>query len=97
MLVQLTIGHVVPPHPHVHWEEVIVMVKVRQRTINVKGLWCVEPTTVDTIMKMPILRLIAVDLKVSILLFLLELDKKENAFDIVNSSELKSVSVTDVL
>ena len=70
----LTNGHVVPRHRHVRWEEVIVTVKVRLR--NAKEVWCVVLTTVETIMKMPTLQLIAVDLQVSILLFLLELDKK---------------------
>ena len=67
-------GPVVPRHPRVHWEEVIVTVKVRLR--NAKEVWCVVPTTVETIMKMPTLQLIAVHLQVSLLLVLLGLDKK---------------------
>ena len=70
----LTNGHVVPRHPRVQWEVVIVI--GREHLRNVKEVWCVVLTTVETIMKTPTLQLIAVDLQVSILLFLLELDKK---------------------
>ena len=59
----LTNGHVVPRHPRVQWEEVIVMGRVHLR--NAKEVWCVVLTTVETIIKMPILQLIAVDLQVS--------------------------------